>query len=174
MYSNLGSGDFQVAMTIVRTIFYFESHETIFMMLMFPLEVVIIIILKNSIHNPRPFWAAEEIHPEECSASFGDPSGHAYCSGYFVTYLYFTFIWPVFYTNNFQKMTIWRWAGLVSTGIISLLAMITMDISRIYLGMHAINQVLFGSQAGIWTAVMALWVLRPSFENFMKELKSSS
>ena len=91
VYSNFGSGDFQVSMIIFRCIFYFESNETIFMMIMFPVEVLVVIILKNMIHDPRPYWANGEISPEECSSSFGDPSGHAFCAGYFTTYLYFTF-----------------------------------------------------------------------------------
>lgn len=50
---------------------------------------------------------------------------------------------------------------------------ITMELSRMYLGMHAANQVLLGAAMGSWTALVAVFVLRPHFESYVTSLRES-
>lgn len=69
-------------------------------------------------------------------------------------------------------MTALRWICLAASGLFMLATLIFMGLSRMYLGMHASNQVLFGSLMGLWTAFTALVLLWPPFEIFILNLKS--
>jgi hypothetical protein len=45
-------------------------------------------LLKNVHHDPRPFWANEEIQPIKCYAEYGNPSGHSLLASFFAMYLF--------------------------------------------------------------------------------------
>jgi hypothetical protein len=49
-----------------------------------------------------------------------------------------------------------------------------MELSRMYLGMHAANQVLLGASMGTWTAMVSVFVLLPYFEAYCGHLKDTS
>ena len=57
-----------------------------------------------------------------------------------------------------------QYCVLVMTAIIMLGIHITMELSRMYLGMHAANQVILGASLGTWTALVAVFVLHPYFD----------
>lgn len=142
--------------------------------------MLLVLIFKTLLHNPRPFWANTDIHPEKCSDEFGDPSGHSFCAAYFMTYLYFRFIWQWAFGKNKNRasfdlemqrnMGLKEYAGLIIGAIVLNGIHITMELSRMFLGMHSANQVILGSSMGMWTALTAVFVLRPYFEYYVYSL----
>jgi len=62
-YSSLGSGDMQAYTIFALFLFWPDSIDTLFFSLMFPVQVLMILIFKSVLQNPRPFWATTEIHP---------------------------------------------------------------------------------------------------------------
>lgn len=64
--------------------------------------------------------------------------------------------------------------GVLAFGAIVLFgAHIVMELSRMYLGMHAANQVLLGASMGTWTAGVGVFVLLPYFEAYNVHLRDA-
>ena len=59
---------------------------------------------------------------------------------------------------------------LIVSAVVMLGIHITMELSRMYLGMHSANQVILGAALGTWTAIIAAFVLQPRFEYYVAQL----
>jgi len=108
-------------------------------------------VLKNIYNNPRPYWVSSNIIIVECSGGYGNPSGHAFSSA--SVYLA---LWSITSDNEFFKNRSWlkRAYLVVILGFVSLIIY-----SRFYLGVHAINQLLYGSTLGLTTYIFIFHVL---------------
>jgi hypothetical protein len=103
-------------------------------------------VMKTIIANPRPFvaegsfsqdWAVSEAKAAELAAEYSTPSGHAMAGGSFYAFLYASV------TSRWVKFL--AVAALLLTGI-----------SRPYLGVHYVEDILLGWPIGIGLAVVAL------------------
>lgn len=101
-------------------------------------------------HSPRPFWVAEDIHAYDCTTQYGNPSGHSLFSmGAAMTiWLDFNDRYRVRNGSFFQPL----WVRLIAL-LVAILFSFTIGYSRIFLGAHAWNQLLFGWQLGLWLAL---------------------
>lgn len=108
----------------------------------FLLIVLVTNVMKLAYHNPRPFWVDSDIQAFSCSSFYGAPSGHStqgmgipiviwldiiHCSGCKLQYKIIWFLVAVSY--GFSIM----W-------------------TRLFLGVHSIDQVFYGATLGIWCA----------------------
>ena len=94
-------------------------------------------ILKIIYRNPRPFFENKDIR-KECDGGFGNPSGHAMLSS--CSYLCFLqLICEEFNLNFILKIILF---------ILVILIVILIGISRIFLGVHSINQIIYGYAIG--------------------------
>lgn len=103
-------------------------------------------VLKISIGNPRPFmqegdylqkWAVSPDNARELAAEYSTPSGHAIAAASFYAYLY----------------------GRVRSPpirIVAVLAIVLIGLSRPYLGVHYVGDILLGWAVGLGTALIAL------------------
>ncbi|RFS85362.1 phosphatase PAP2 family protein [Actinomadura spongiicola] len=98
-------------------------------------------LLKMLFHDPRPYWTDPSIEGKQSHSSFGMPSGHAQNA-------------PVAY-GYFAAQTR-RW--LLWTAAVVLIVLI--GLSRVYLGVHSISQVLAGWGIGLALLAVVL-VLEP-------------
>ena len=98
--------------------------------------------LLKLIHNdPRPFWQNTILFQEECETSYGNPSGHSLISFYFfLSFGYYFNQLNFIKGNKIYKIIVYSVAFILS-GLIAF--------SRIALGVHSLDQVLFGSLLGI-------------------------
>ncbi|HEU5159822.1 MAG TPA: phosphatase PAP2 family protein [Streptosporangiaceae bacterium] len=113
------------------------------------------VLLKITIHAPRPFWTDPSITPHESLDSFGMPSGHA--QGATVAY-------------GLLAVLIWRRArgapgrrpGLVAAAaaVVLVAVIVLVGVSRVYLGVHSVGQVLAGWLIGA-TLLLAAMAFRP-------------
>jgi len=108
-------------------------------------------VLKLFFHDPRPFWTDRSIHGYEAQASFGMPSGHAQNS---------VVAWG-FLASRTRRRALW---------VAALVLVVLIGVSRVYLGVHSIGQVLAGWAIGAVFLVVALqlepivtpwWARRP-------------
>lgn len=104
-------------------------------------------ILKWSVRRPRPEFAAPFLN----SFSYSFPSGHAMNST--IVYGMFTYI----------LVTVWPWGRTARVGVIisSVLLVLGIGFSRLYLGVHYLSDVLGGFAAGsLWLAMCILFTAR--------------
>ena len=103
-------------------------------------------IMKTIIANPRPFvaegsfskhWAVTNEKAVELAAEYSTPSGHAMAGGSFYTFLY--------------ASVRHRWVKLLAVA-----ALLLTGISRPYLGVHYVEDILLGWPLGLGLALLAL------------------
>lgn len=108
-------------------------------------------VMKTIIANPRPFvadgsfsqnWAVSEAKSMELAAEYSTPSGHAMAGGGFYTFLYAS-----------VKS---RWVKFLAVA-----ALLLTGISRPYLGVHYMEDILLGWPIGIALALLALRLGEP-------------
>lgn len=156
LYEN--SSDFQIS--FFKIITNFGTQGLIiplfaFVFLLFPLSksytFLSIIVLSSYFDNvlkiiygsPRPYWVNPEIF-RVCDGGFGNPSGHSFSS--FSVYLSF---WNTITDSDFFKKSP---SGILLKILLLIFFIglcVTIVISRIYLSVHSINQIVFGATLGI-------------------------
>ena len=96
----------------------------------------IIAILKAAYQQSRPIWVSSEIQRWEwfCPTDFGNPSGHSYVA------------FPLF-EPLFSKYEVFE--NLKLAWIFSIFFGIVVPFSRMYLGVHSMNQIFFGFSFGM-------------------------
>ena len=110
-------------------------------------------LLKIIYNNPRPFWLKKDLFTS-CETGFGNPSGHAFSSS--AVYLSFWYMVTDFDTfKKTKKGIIFRIFLLV----FFLLLIFTILLSRLYLGVHSINQIIYGSLLGTGVYAFYFFVL---------------
>lgn len=106
-------------------------------------------ILKLFIRMPRPFWVSVDVQPWTAETSFGMPSGHATTAAS---------IWGVLAVFLRKK-----WPT-----IFILIVIFLIGISRVFLGMHFLSQVLVGWLLGGLLLLIFLRVTPPILRWFLK------
>jgi membrane-associated phospholipid phosphatase len=93
-------------------------------------------ILKLVFHSPRPYWVSERVQALASETSFGIPSGHAQNS---------VVVWGLLAAWIHKT---WAW-------IVAILLMLMIGLSRLYLGVHFLGDVLAGWLVG----ALILWAI---------------
>ena len=126
--------------------------------------------LKSLYGEPRPYWLSDKISAVHCGTGFGNPSGHMLNNSFLWVSLYL----HVFFDTalSFGDQEIDREGGsprrvgplsrfialLVMAGFLGMMA-----VSRVYLGAHTLNQVLFGTLIGSTLAAIGHFKVKPIF-----------
>ena len=97
-------------------------------------------------HQARPFWVEEDIEAYGCCTSFGNPSGHSATAMGFFLILYLD------YVNSVKSGHFAHPVCKVTFGILTICFAIAIGYSRLFLGQHTLNQVVYGWSIGIWAA----------------------
>lgn len=97
-------------------------------------------------HDPRPYMAASGIKAYHCSKEFGNPSGHSHSSALIASMLFLDLC-----HTRCQK---------VIGGSIALFWAAGIPFSRYLLGVHSLDQIVFGSTLGLWSGLTLHFVLR--------------
>ena len=91
--------------------------------------------------NKRPFWERQSLYKGICDGGFGNPSGHSITTAY----LYLTLCLYYKQTKRLEK----NYIVLILILIVCLFWMLMIILSRLILGMHSVNQVIYGSSLGV-------------------------
>jgi len=152
--SSKGWDDFWYIITIVGTqavllpmffiIYLFKSlkHSYLFLSVL-ALSVFLDNLMKNIYANPRPYMIDREIIIKHCDAGYGNPSGHSFSS----TVSYLAFFHLMTDVPWFKK----NWTNLIVKGILlglTIILVLAIMFSRFYLGVHTLNQLMYGCLCG--------------------------
>ena len=131
---------------------YFPLVKTVVLCICLLFAVYLQDLLKLAYGDPRPFWLNMGLFKGSCETSYGNPSGHALVSFFFFLSLSYHLCMLDKVKNNFiYKLIIY----LVSVFLSGLIAF-----SRLALGVHSLDQVLFGSAIGIWLFAVFAYVFK--------------
>ncbi|CAD8177916.1 unnamed protein product [Paramecium octaurelia] len=117
-------------------------------------------LLKNAYHQPRPYWVEDEIIGIGCNMEFGKPSGHAQTA----VIIYFSYLF-IFYPSTFRLNNLQvvdsedrnaeeepqlnnRLVTILK--VFAFLCIIMTGLSRVFLGVHSIGQVVLGWMFGVY------------------------
>ena len=121
---------------------YYSLVKTILLCIGLIFVVYLHDIMKLLYGDPRPFWINSILFKGKCETSYGNPNGHCMTAFYFFLSLsYYICMLDKFKQNNTLKII----AYLVGILVAALTAF-----SRLALGVHSLDQVLYGSLIGIW------------------------
>jgi membrane-associated phospholipid phosphatase len=115
----------------------------------------------------RPFWVSDSIQAvSKCHLGFGNPSGHVSDN----TFLWFTIFLHFYYDVGVpqKKMSVFCTAYIIKMVLLVAMCIMVflMAVSRVYVGAHAWNQVLFGFTIGLAFALNGHNTVKPIFYRF--------
>ena len=131
-------------------------------------------ILKSMYGEDRPYWVTDDIKATSCHLGFGNPSGHMLNNVFFWLSLYLHQYYEVGVIK--PRMSVFCTAYIIKMAVtcIGVTFLIFMGFSRIYLGAHTFNQVLFGTILGITLAYIGHYRVKPRFLEMPEKLYEDS
>jgi membrane-associated phospholipid phosphatase len=113
-------------------------------------------------HEARPTWVSLEVQPFYCSSQFGNPSGHTLMATTMIqSYLLNSFPLTGSNSKNYLGVLVWT-IGYIYVGIIGY--------SRLFLGAHTLNQVVFGFLIGEWLVLSYFFLVQEPLKDHAKIL----
>ena len=146
---------FPLEILLLTTDYKYRARQ-VYLIFLFTITLAVMNITKMAYHEARPFWENSTLFAGDCSSEYGNPSGHSMTSAVFA-------IAMILEAAEAVKGTIVLRVGLgVLTGLVMTAYFILLGWSRMILGVHSINQVLYGWILGIWLALACHFCLRDS------------
>lgn len=132
-------------------------------MFVYTLGIALYDIGKNYYAQGRPYFETDKITPYgECTAGFGNPSGHSVMSTQWAILLWLDYFWE----RNFKS--IWSFLGF----LVAIAFFGSIMFARVYVGVHAINQVIFGSSIGLALALYSHFLIRNPLMGHIEKILS--
>jgi len=123
-------------------------------------------LLKSIYSQDRPFWVSDDIHSDKCLLGYGNPSGHMVDNTFVWVSLYLHFYYDVGVQR--KRMSVFCTAYIIKMALSVALTiyLFLMAVSRVYLGAHSWNQVLFGFTWGVAFALIGHYQIKRYFYDF--------
>ena len=102
--------------------------------------------------NKRPFWHIESLYKGICDGGFGNPSGHSIST----TFLYLSLF--IYYKQT--KFLKDKLIVVIIILVFCLFWTVMILLSRLILGMHSVNQVIYGTSLGLIFCVLIFIVFK--------------
>jgi len=143
-----------ISVLLFPLILFFNSHdrEAVFLLFTFPVDGISL-LLKDIIHRPRPQNNFVFIKSKAIGSSF--PSSHVV---HYVVFFGFLFVAMLFA----HRLPVWL---RMAVAFISLFLILSVSVSRIYLGMHWTTDVLGGYLIGFIFLAIILYFYRKALKN---------
>lgn len=109
-------------------------------------------IMKIWYGSSRPFWEDKDLYEGICDGGFGNPSGHSITSAY----LYLTLFMYIKDSKFLKEKQIAK----IIIFLLFLTYIILIILSRLILGIHSINQVIYGSTLGVIVMIFSVQVFK--------------
>jgi len=159
-YTNIGK--FEGIFPLIVLIFnYFPLSVSYFLLLFYVISFYIDNILKLLYQDPRPYFINTNIIPYKTDSDYGNPSGHSLASTVFYLALLNFCKNTKFFKNNRHLYYLFSLFVIIS--------LFMLFFSRFILGVHAINQLLFGMLIGLGFYFILFHIMEvDSYENGSK------
>ena len=141
--------DYFIAISLVIIFLGFSFIQTIVYFFGITLSIYMQSLMKIIYGDSRPFMERQELFKGICDGGFGNPSGHALVS----FFIYLVLIHYIMNHKFFNEKIIIK--ILLISILVTLLLLVVF--SRIILGIHSINQIIFGSLLGIWIFLILVY-----------------
>ena len=130
----------------VRVIKYFTYITT---------SLFIPTFLKTIYTDPRPYMVLNHLKAQECEFDFGKPSGHAFY-GFTFYVLTYSYLLEIFKSNQTKPSLFYSKNARALGWIITAILIFLIGGSRVFLGVHSIDQLLLGWIFGIFYCI-SIW-----------------
>ena len=134
-------GEYLMAVPVIIVICFFTLIKSYVYLTGFVFCLQFHSMMKIWYGNKRPFWEEQSLYKGICDGGFGNPSGHSITTAY----LYLTLCLYYKQTKRLEK----NYITLIIILIFCLFWMLMIILSRLILGMHSVNQVIYGSSLGV-------------------------
>jgi membrane-associated phospholipid phosphatase len=157
IFSMLGNPIVIYAIIGVQYLYVKQRIRTIVHLTYLMIGLYFMVVLKQAFQESRPFWFNTNIKILEwfCPTDFGNPSGHS-----FIAFAMYEPLLSDFLGTGKQRLYLFVW------GFIAVLVVI----SRMYLGAHSFDQVVYGSLIGLSFLVIYRFWLQEFLYDTYREL----
>ena len=131
---------------------YFSLIKTILISVGVIFMIYLHDLLKLIYSDPRPFWLNTALFQGKCETSYGNPSGHSLLSFFF----YLSFSYYLCQINKIKSNNIYK----ISIYCLALFIAALTAFSRLALGVHSVDQVLYGSLLGIFSFLIFAFMFK--------------
>mmetsp|Transcript_37538 Transcript_37538/g.27678 ORF Transcript_37538/g.27678 Transcript_37538/m.27678 type:complete len:207 (-) Transcript_37538:163-783(-) len=122
-------------------------------------------LFKNVYHAPRPYWVEPRIQAFTCSYNFGNPSGHSIdAAALFLTVIFDVYLSEKRYYLKANFLVIYLTCSL------DLFCIFLIGFSRMFNGVHSLDQVMLGGQMGVWLALFMHFIVREPLFNHVNHI----
>ena len=113
--------------------------------------------LKSLYAQPRPYMLSDNVRPHYCAHEYGQPSGHSLFSAGFAMGLFLDFAHGEWQGKKVSNL---KYYGCLA---MALTYTFLEAFDRLYLGVHSIDQIVFGLLLGTWSAFFFHYCIRDKF-----------
>jgi len=133
--------EYFIVISLIMTFFYFSLIQTFIYFFGIALCIYIQSLMKMIYGNTRPFLEYQELFKGVCDGGFGNPSGHALVS-------FYSYLLLLYYIKNHKYFNEKKTLKIL-LNLLFWIMMFLVIISRFILGLHSINQIVYGSFLGL-------------------------
>ena len=128
-------------------------------------------VLKLHDHEARPFWVGPDVQAFSCSNGYGNPSGHCTIVTASILAFYLS-MYDSARTGQNQQISVCKrnWTLRILNGVIGLALIGTIAYSRMILGVHSLNQVVYGTLLGVWLGFTLHFAMRDAILSHIRGL----
>ena len=159
--SKIGDGDLYLAIFLV---YYVCGNiaKALYIMTYICAGSFLLTVTKMIYMEPRPYFVDDQITClDKCSAEYGNPSGHSVIAGYFLMLCLDYF--------HDKPQSVLKKICFVFAASIKLL----IGYSRLYVGAHSLNQIVYGLLLGLWFTLYFHYCFRQPLQAHVNHLLSA-
>ena len=137
--------------------------------MMYSFKEAVMAYLKLAYADPRPYMIDEDIVPIRCSTGFGNPSGHSLAA----TLSSITIFLDVMhgYTHKGRPSSISRYSLVYYLLlVIALFWAGSIPYTRFLMGVHSLDQIVYGATLGVWAAFTLHFIVRDNIIKYIDDL----
>ena len=140
IFTKIG-GEYFMAIPVLIVLCFFTLIKSYIFLTFFIFCLQFHSLMKVWYGSKRPFWERPSLYKGLCDGGFGNPSGHSITTAFLYLSLFIYFK----ETKRLYK----KYLILIIILIIFLAWIIIIILSRIILGLHSVNQVIYGATLGV-------------------------
>lgn len=148
-----------------------KPSRALYHLMMCVVNVYFTIVIKLVLHNPRPYMMVGDSikvisSSGAISSEFGDPSGHTMSSSQVIVSVFLDYMAQKDeedkkITKNCYQNKGRRWARYAIFLIVFTFTVLIVGYSRMFNGVHSLDQVITGALLGVWQGIIGHYVIRP-------------